>query len=53
MQSVFSAEEKANIKYPIEMLEMALEVSDSISSQLCKCLKVLIEHIHNTLKDQE
>ena len=35
------------------MLGMALEVSDSISAQSYKYLKVLIEHFHNTWRDQE
>lgn len=35
------------------MLEVALEVSDSIFAQSCKSLKVLIEHFPNTWRDQE
>lgn len=41
------------MKNPIEMLEMALEVGDSISAQSCKYLKVLIEHFQNTWRNQE
>lgn len=48
MPSAVSAGERASMKYPTEMLEMASEVSDSISAQSCKCLKVLIEHFLNT-----
>lgn len=47
MLLAFSTGERS-IKNPSEMLEMALEVRDSISAQSCKYLKVLIEHFQNT-----
>lgn len=48
MLSAFSTGERTNIKYPAEMLGMALEESDSISAPSYKYLKVLSEYFHNT-----
>lgn len=35
------------------MLGLLLEVRNSLFTQSCKCLKVLIEHFHNTWRDQK
>lgn len=48
MQSACGAGDGANRKYAAENGGDASEVSASISAQSCKCLKVLIEHFHDT-----